>query len=74
VYVKGVGLGRGVSAATKPSGVCSELGADVDVRKGMRVEGGGVESTSCEAHPYKKKKEEIRRRKVESKVRCMRRL
>jgi len=41
VYVKGVGLGRGVSAATRLSGVW--LGLWVEVTNGIRLTIGGVD-------------------------------
>jgi hypothetical protein len=62
VYVKGVGVGRGVSAATTPSGIWSapvgEIDGRVEVRNGIRVEGGEVESIPCEAQELRREKKE----------------
>src|SRR5215211_1917798 len=60
VYVKGVGVGRGVCARTTPSGVWNvrvgAMGARVDVRKGMRVGDSEVAVTSQEVHEDSKKR------------------
>jgi len=80
VYVKGVGLGRGVSAATRPSGVCTvskvARGLWVEVANGMRVEDRGVDSVSCEVHEIKRKLalSSVEVRADERRMRCMRRL
>jgi hypothetical protein len=54
--VKGVGLGRGVSATTRLSGV--GLGFLVDVANGIRVEGKGVELPPLEVQEVASKKRE----------------
>jgi hypothetical protein len=76
VYVKGVGVGRGVSAETKPSGVCTvsntEGGLCVEVANGTKSAAVGIGRDSGEVQAVKEKKE-ARRRKMKS-MRCMRRL
>jgi hypothetical protein len=63
--VKGVGVGRGVSAVTIPSGVWStpslRMELRVDVRNGMRVDGGELRSLPCAAQAVRNKREEKRR-------------
>jgi hypothetical protein len=73
VYVKGVGLGRGVSATTRLSGVRD--GARVEVEKGIRVEGIAVESAAGEIHEMIKKRTEGKRTRIVERCRLnMRRL
>lgn len=62
VYVKGVRLGSGVSAAIRGSGVW--LGFWVDVKKGIRVEGIGVVEAPGEEHEARTKMKDERRMRM----------
>jgi hypothetical protein len=63
--MKGVGVGRGVSAATTPSGVRSvpvgERGMGVDVRKGTRVAGREVDTIPWDVQDDRRRRKEVRR-------------
>jgi hypothetical protein len=76
--VNGVGLGRGVSAATTPSGVWSVpvggMRLGVDVKKGIGVAGREVERIPGEVQEERRKREEDRYRQAVKSERCMRRL
>jgi hypothetical protein len=72
-------VGRGVSAATSPSGVqvvpVGKIEPRVEVGKGMRVEGRGVEVIPREMHEVRRRRKvERRRRKAASRAKRMRRL
>jgi hypothetical protein len=87
VYVKGVGVGSGVSAATRPSGVevvsIGAIESRVEVAKGMRVEGKEVEVPACDVQEARRKhalssvevrKEKRRKREADRREQPMRRL
>jgi hypothetical protein len=60
-----VGLGRGISAVTRPAGVgrvpAEAPGLRVEVRNGIRVEEIGIGLILCGVHELKKRKNEERR-------------
>src|SRR6185369_15821965 len=66
VYVKGVGLGRGLSAVTSPSGVCIVLGSGfrVEVANGIRSTTGEDGRACCGAQAAKRKSGKVSRKKL----------
>jgi hypothetical protein len=62
--VKGVGVGRGVSAATRPSGVevapVGEIEIRVEVRNGVRLSVSGVEGNGRETQAVRRRQREVR--------------
>jgi hypothetical protein len=62
--VKGVGVGRGVSAATRPSGVevvaVGDIEIRVEVRKGVRLSVSGVEGNGPETQAVRRRQREVR--------------